>query len=120
VNYELAKQLKDAGFPQGVTDGSEYYGPGGVYHRHRSDYTMPIEWWYIPTLSELIAELGNDLIMWHSPQGWHVSRQLSIDKWPSSPPNEIIEAEITEKELDVALAKLWLSLNQKSDDRSNL
>lgn len=110
MTYELAKQLKDAGFPQHNI--GEHYSTleGDIQHYEYAGLSNADV--AIPTLSELIAALGNDLIMWHSPQGWHVSRQLSIDKWPDFPPSEIIEAEVTENELDIALARLFIRLNE--------
>lgn len=110
MTYELAKQLKDAGFPQ---DGRHFYW---------SDHTSPETLWcinalelrepYVPskhftaslTLSELIEAIGAtghtlEMHQYSDKSGWMVS----IDKhtWTS------------DKELDVAVARLWVVLNKK-------
>jgi hypothetical protein len=51
IKYELAKQLKDAGFKQ--------YGRGGMLTKLNEDFTRQ-ESVYEPTLSELIEACGED------------------------------------------------------------
>lgn len=59
MNYELAKELKDAGFPQKnpraiPKDSGRIDGDGNLHLAQE-----PV---YIPTLSELIAECGDELV----------------------------------------------------------
>jgi hypothetical protein len=88
VTYELAKQLKIAGFKD---------SNGWVWH---DSETLPM-----PTLSELINACGEDFIsLIHPPivGAWEAYAQPvddSIDSVGSTP--------------EEAVAKLWLSLNKK-------
>jgi hypothetical protein len=57
INYQLAKELKDAGFPQ--TGGLTYPEYPGVLEKDSKSLTLLMEWRedkgvYTPTLSELI------------------------------------------------------------------
>ena len=54
MTYELAKELKDAGFPQTADYGGDEYGNEFNYHR---DTPQP-EHVRFPTLSELIEACG--------------------------------------------------------------
>lgn len=62
MNYDLAKKLKDAGFPQEVRLGDLYFGQNKPFIPHifhtKSYKPKPI-WVKIPTLSELIEACGN-------------------------------------------------------------
>jgi len=70
MNYKLAKQLKDAGFPQpeeGILFG------GFPWEKEDS---------YIPTLSELIDACGDGYFnLEHCQSGWCVSKGLNDDGW---------------------------------------
>lgn len=96
MNFELAKELKDAGFPQeGVSE--LYFG----IREGRDDYT------YEPTLSELIEECGEKFI--------GIRRKLGRTNWEASflptPGASHIRAKGTTPE--EAVARLWLALNKK-------
>lgn len=96
MNYELARQLKDAGFPQkfhAIVDESTY--------RMKPDYT--------PTLSELIEACGDDFeVLKRNPNGWYYAgsgltdfpngNRLEAGNWPTP---------------EIAVAKLWLAINTK-------
>lgn len=92
IPYELAKKLKDAGFPQEMKDGSmlddglnnEGYGPETAYD---------------PTLSELIEACGESFVMLgHRGSGWFSESISNIGN--GTTPEE-------------AVANLWLELNKK-------
>lgn len=100
MNYELAKELKDAGFPQ-----------GGV-NRERGfniDTGEPIMY---PRLSELIEACGEPFYSLHAADGWdgkewfaslnHDSRKLIASN-----------AKCSGKTPEEAVARLWLALNKK-------
>lgn len=106
MNYELAKELKDAGWPQ---FGSPYvYKNGKCGHRlyeetdeypeeHKKDCFA-----HIPTLSELIEACGETVT---------ISRIRFADgfKWTASA-NGI---EFMDDDGATAVARLWLALNKK-------
>lgn len=90
MTYEMAKQLRDAGFPM----------PKGITVRQLSDDAYD----HGPTLSDLIAALGSDfgqLRREKSPlgvEGWHASiSNKRVTVFGNSP--------------DEAVALLWLSLH---------
>jgi len=85
MNYELAKQLKDAGFPQ-----SKYCDHCGTDFGDK----------YEPTLSELIEECGDDIsYLEKKVNGWMVSNSMGLVEVVAPTPEE-------------AVAKLWLKLGK--------
>jgi hypothetical protein len=98
MDYELAKQLRDAGFPNSMPS----FAP-----KHLGDIR-------IPTLSELIAACGDSLNYMRRmtirtgeteiSDGWEVCQ--SVDKGETA-------RLIQEFSLEEAVAKLWLSLNKR-------
>ena len=67
LSYKLCKSLKEAGYPQELGDGTEFYDLGGGYHKwdYYSDksYKLSKEGYYkIPTLEGLIENCGDELI----------------------------------------------------------
>ena len=93
MNYELAKQLKDAGFPQ--LDRREIYV--------RNDVTGERSWVAFPTLEELIEACGKHLSILRPYQDtWQANNSNSEDadfcSGEGSTPT-------------IAVAKLWLALN---------
>ena len=69
MNYELAKQLSDAGFPQGGE--GKWVLPPDIINARREDRV------YVPTLSELIEACGSKFQAlfrepdrWTAQQGW--------------------------------------------------
>lgn len=102
MKYELAKQLKDAGFPI-------------VEHLNKSPenidrgfYGLPYDKVYAPTLSELIEACGDDFVkltrMTTGKEKWLAKgdkeSKRHVRKSFGSTPEE-------------AVAKLWLELNKK-------
>lgn len=105
MNYELAKQLKDAGFSQHRV-GAHYSPDGGGYLIYDwaglSDVDIAI-----PTLSELIEACGENFSsLIHRAVYWSAKAVLNGNDdgiWvDGSTPEE-------------AVAKLWLALNKKND-----
>jgi hypothetical protein len=94
MNYELAKQLADAGFPQGGK-GSWVLPPDQLVSR-RTDRV------YVPTLSELIEACGKELKALH---------QLfeQEDKWMAQGWVQAFFGPTP----DVAVACLFIALNKK-------
>jgi hypothetical protein len=97
MNYELAKKLKDAVFPQGTV-------------KHPDGYDMKFEDWTthpkVPTLSELIEACGDNF------DGLIINRGPLSDsrtKW-SCAGNRLVGLGETPEE---AVANLWLKLNEK-------
>ena len=95
MNYELAKQLKDAGFPQESNIICYFRNPitgeegGGCYAES--------------TLSELIEACGNSgetIKLQINPDGYTTAKNLSGDEGYGKNPEE-------------AVANLWLELNKK-------
>lgn len=99
MNYELAKQLKDAGFPQGEPNGF----PGILNPDGDKDV-------YYPSLTELIEACGDSFyaLIWGrgTVEGiWFASSMTS--------PEFKIETASKGDSAEEALAKLWLELNKK-------
>ena len=106
MNYELAKQLKDAGFPQGEPYNNYLYCDEHEDLEHTEECSA-----YIPTLEELIEACGDDFGevglaghcedrgKWRASQGWDGCGGYDNDVYADTP---------TE-----AVANLWLSLNKK-------
>src|SRR3990167_855749 len=67
MNYKLAKQLKDAGFPQDRDYGYVYLepwqGPIHIYDFCCSPETDGKDYVYVPTLSELIEACKDSFMM---------------------------------------------------------
>jgi hypothetical protein len=111
MNYELSKQLKDAGFPQGTgryyldEDEGAAFGSAKEVEFMLSNFeakdTPRHKFAYSPTLSELIAACGQDfarLIHHPSERKWRAVcySQHEKDYWGSIP--------------EEAVARLWLAL----------
>ena len=109
MNYELAKQLKDAGFPQFV---GEFEG-SIIEDINAPEGEEPISC-YHPTLSELIESCGDEFESLE--RKWHRMEQKStwiafgIEQEPwSSRSNAHGEGNTPEE----AVANLYLALNKK-------
>ena len=89
MDYELAKKLKDAGFPQSYGE----YMPGSFFGL--DDVAKP-------SLENLLEEVGSPIVLCSLTQGeWgaHIEKG-SLTLMGSSP--------------EVAVANLWLELNKKN------
>lgn len=122
MKYELAKQLKDAGFPQEIKEGRvwSYFengrGPwrGSHWEANRPNESHGSDWIYSPTLSELIEVCGEQLLVmkkgtYFGEKGWLVG-QDSLENLNDSTSWEVKAFGST---LIEAVAKLWLELNKK-------
>ena len=103
MKYELATELKDAGFPQGGS-GAWVGDPNAVVLRGGDRV-------YAPTLSELIAACGSRFGMLRAeivhgaedaPRKW-IAREIG---------NEQIRATVGDNP-EEAVARLWLALDRK-------
>lgn len=120
MTYELAKQLKDAGFPQNEAEKYwiEYIGfPHKVGIKRsivdKEDYTVNAGLAIaIPTLSELIAACGDGFagLNYYSSMGWWEAFEKLY--YGASDDDEIVVKGSNPEE---AVAKLWLALNKKND-----
>ena len=101
MNYELAKQLSDAGFPQGG-QGKWVLPPETIIAR-REDRV------YVPTLSELIEACGSNFqALFREQDRWTAQQEL-----PANDPGGKfhIATAVTPED---AVALLWLALNKKA------
>lgn len=102
IPYELAKQLKDAGFPQkGKGETLTTVPPGQPANE---DYEV-----YCPTLSELIEACGDRFgsLVRHANGNWRASEASHTDT------HFILKKFADATTPDVAVALLWLELNKK-------
>ena len=103
MNYELTKELKDAGFPQGTSDNADNCDIH--WHRDMNDITNPNTETYYPTLSELIVACGESpyFNLEKSTYGWDAfvnNGEEVIGRGKGLTPEE-------------AVARLWLALNKQ-------
>lgn len=116
MNYELAKKLKDAGFPQHIEDDLDY-------DRDGIEVVFPSgERVYVPSLSELIDACGEDfealvrinkpkVIWWAYPtEEWHKNSKHSYVFDCYRGKRGEYECGLEPEE---AVAKLWLKLKEK-------
>jgi len=94
MNYKLAKQLKDAGFPQ------EGINKDRGFNIETGEPIM------FPTLSELIDACGDI--------SFELNKEDTGKKWTAC--GEYPDSE-EGKTPEIAVAKLWLKLNQNNDKR---
>ena len=96
MNYELAKQLREAGFPN-----SKDWDIGGFDENGLPEMIDGV----LPTLSELIEACGDNIysIYRHKKDEWQA--HSNSDQW---------DTEITHgKTPEEAVARLWLEINKK-------
>ncbi len=99
MNYELAKKLKDNGFPQEGINKDRGFGVKVDKNGDFSGVTEPI---VFPTLSEIIEACADNLVSMHKAYtgGWFVLGKEIGKKYHGSTPSE-------------AVANLWLVLHEK-------
>ena len=111
MNYELAKKLKDAGFPlelyPDTEDSIQQDKNINVFKKPlRSIVRIDYVYFYFPTLPELIEACGKYIKLWKTPEGWNATK--------SNGKNETQKLKIcfgfTTEE---AVANLWLEINKK-------
>lgn len=111
MNYELAKELKEAGWPQSFSEGMDYYDKKGVFCESAcSEYNHDQDWAIrVPTLEELIEACRSKLdTLENYGDMWQATQKLStwkVGEWEyvhgkGNTPSE-------------AVARLWLALNKK-------
>lgn len=103
MNYELAKKLKDGGFPQGqepfLLPPEAIITKPGSNVVERIDRTLAI---YAPSLSELIGACGDGFIsLHHLGSSWYADHETLQDPCDGTTP-------------DIAVANLWLALNPQT------
>jgi hypothetical protein len=125
MNYELAKKLKDAGFPQEIDLGDRYYDPVSnevfingqsveIDFCSRYDSHPELGQVKIPSLSELIEECGKHLshIKQYPAKGhWFAVSHTKDYKKPHPLSGNNIEEDGDSPE--EAVAKLWIEINEK-------
>lgn len=98
ITYELAKQLKDAGFPQGISSFNFIADDGLPLVSH--GYSWSGECAYIPTLSELIEACGDRFDQLDKDLGgFHCRPCIGVCERYNTP--------------EEAVAKLYIALNKK-------
>lgn len=101
MNYELAKELKEAGFP--ITKVTWTWKTGDVEGEHLPN----------PSLSELIETCGKDNEKGEFTLYWDLKEWVSgyyEDTWGEPRQHNIEETGSTPEE---SVARLWLALNKK-------
>ena len=104
IDYELAKELKDAGFPE---------GEGQRIHDHTVN---PPLHYYLPALEELIEEVERDGWFGFSLEHNHIN-----DEWDAWIIENVGHKSLLEATMlhsgstpTEAVARLWLALNKKT------
>ena len=103
MNYELAKELKDAGFPQDGKEGLYVDFEGKVEFEGDPKNPKIEDLFYCPTLSELIEACGDKFIQLEKSLNWWAigeDEPLEPQQYEGNTPEE-------------AVARLWLALNKK-------
>ena len=125
MNYELAKELKEAGFKHNWTgNGGEVKCFYEVGQQIRSGYVaeefVPPEAIPCPTLSELIEACGEEflgLFKMNHPNDigkWGVMRAgVPVKKVVEKNGNTLLAAQFESSTPEEAVARLWLALNEK-------
>lgn len=125
MEYKLAKELKDAGFSfMTTTDDNKLYlaiftTKDIVDFHGRQLVKFDDEWFYVPTLSELIEACGErndderlgtgEFTLWSEEGVWEAGyKRISNDE-------TYLHPEAQGKTPEEAVAKLWLELNKKDD-----
>ncbi len=126
ISFELAKQLKDAGFPREV-----YYSGSTVYPHEESpgwskearEHGMPYEaiphaeavkGYVVPTLSELIQACEVGRLRAKEP---HFTLSFFEDEWTAFIPNAFSKLDLLEgfmgkgSDPETAVANLWLPMH---------
>lgn len=99
MTYELAKELKEAGYYMPLTDDE-------LSHYQQVEIFDGVAC-HVPSLSELIeACSGKFFKLTYTPQGWLVQGGEKLTAVAGNTPEE-------------ALAKLWLALNKKDGNKES-
>ncbi len=110
MTYDLALQLKDAGFPQSPYMNQLCQHPDSMACRIKAAHNPECEWVSVPTLSELIEACGDDLFdLRRDGNGWAAISNLTYDGKFDSDISLYGEGSTPEE----AVSMLWISLNKK-------
>lgn len=110
LTYELAKELKDAGFPQNTEKSYCFTREGIKLNRTPSKKQraqmdlVGVDVFAAPTLSELIEECGD---------AFYSLSRYSNNHWVAIA-NGSVWMDTTSENPEVAVARLWLVLQKKS------
>ena len=124
MNYELAKELRDAGFPN-IQDvqhrqGREFLAPDGRVSVYSLGEMAPTSDWFIPSLEELMEACGGKLMSLHrtvpprdTGNFWCAEAyfELESDEETTARGSGSIGLGNTPTE---AVVRLWLALNKTS------
>ena len=112
LSLELAKELRNAGFPN-IQDlqhrqGRQFFASDGRVSFYSLGELAPPENWFIPTLEELIEvcekrEGYGHFSLEHAQLGWFASIKAEDEKTSSGSPQATAEE---------AVARLWLALKK--------
>jgi len=114
MNYELAQELKDAGFPN-IKDlqhrqGREFILSDGSVPVYSLGNAENVTDWFIPILEELIEACGKQfdrLISYHDTGDWEATSEKDSDGYFKS---------ASGKTPTEAVARLWLALHSMKTD----
>jgi hypothetical protein len=114
MNYELAQELKDAGFPN-IKDlqhrqGREFILPNGSVPVYSLGDAQNIKDWFIPILEELIEACGEKfdrLVAHHDRGAWDATSEKDSDGFFKS---------ASGKTPTEAVARLWLALHPMANE----
>jgi len=107
MNYELAKALKDAGYPQ-KSAGDRINPKGYLEYSGCWDDSNEDDYITLPTLSELIEACGEGIArLWRVDESYDKGKT----KWCATGKNDFLDGLGTTPE--EAVANLWLALNKQ-------
>lgn len=115
MNYELAKELKDIGFPQVGASLSGYLekDSNATFEDsfYRGHYIGKSEdWIYKPTLFELIEACGDSLT---SISRWKEMSNKEKNTWQVMGKRNTVNFHYLGSNIEEAVARLWIGLNGK-------
>lgn len=108
MNYKLAKQLSEAGFPQASYVGAQWYAHGGIIRQTKPMSTVPDGYLYLPTLEEIIEACGDD---------YFTLSGIGSDWLAVYGVKGVKYGEVRGKIRIEAIARLWLALNSDTSKR---
>lgn len=113
ISYELALQIKNAGFPQGLTE--HQYGWIEAHQDFELDNGDMTKGVSAPTLSELISACrtkdGDPIaITLYSPETWGIWKAVAL----RSVIHDRVPYSRTGEDAEEAVSKLWIALNEKN------
>lgn len=112
MNFELAKELKDAGFPH--TESGKYIDQHNYILLHSSGQLGTAnDWCYVPTLSELIEACGEEFMLTNECGMWEAWSNIGAkNTWPARLGETGAEHQYEGSTPIEAVARLWLALNK--------